>query len=307
MKKLFLILTTFIFLINNHFLLANENKILFKVNNEIITSIDIIEELNYLNIINEEFKNLNKARSFEIAKNSLIREKIKEIELKKIVQEIKVDEKLLDDLSIAYFKKQGVKSISDFNNFFKSNYIDPSLVRKKISLEILWNQLIYAKFKQNIKIDKEQIKNNLLAKNKQKEYLLSEILFNVNETEKLDVKYQAIIENIKEKKFSEAATIYSVSDSAKNGGNIGWVKESFLSSKIRNKLNNMSNGEVTGPIVIPGGFLIIKIQNIREIDADYNIEDEMQNIIKKQTNEQLNQLSNIYFNKIKKNIELNEL
>ena len=61
------------------------------------------------------------------------------------------------------------------------------------------------------------------------------------------------------------------------------------------------------PIVIPGGFLILKIENTREIDVEFDLEQEIQNIIKKKTNEQLNQLSNIYFNKIKKNIEVNEL
>ena len=307
MKKIFFIFILLIFTFKNNFLLANENKILFKVNNEIITSIDIAKEINYLNLINKDFKNLKKNKSFEIAKDSLIREKIKEIELKKVVEELVVDEKLLNNLSISYFKKQGVNSISDFNNFFKRNDIDPNLIKKKITLEILWNQLIYAKFKQNIKIDKNQIKKSLLNNNKQKEYLLSEILFNINDNEKLIEKYEIIKKDINEKNFSGAAIIHSISDSVKNGGNIGWVKETFLSPNIKKKLGNLENGDITSPIVIPGGFLILKIENTREIDVEFDLEQEIQNIIKKKTNEQLNQLSNIYFNKIKKNIEVNEL
>ena len=302
MKKIFFIFILLIFTFKNNFLLANENKILFKVNNEIITSIDIAKEINYLNLINKDFKNLKKNKSFEIAKDSLIREKIKEIELKKVVEELVVDEKLLNNLSISYFKKQGVNSISDFNNFFKRNDIDPNLIKKKITLEILWNQLIYAKFKQNIKIDKNQIKKSLLNNNKQKEYLLSEILFNINDNEKLIEKYEIIKKDINEKNFSGAAIIHSISDSVKNGGNIGWVKETFLSPNIKKKLVNLENGDITSPIVIPGGFLILKIENTREIDVEFDLEQEIQNIIKKKTNEQLNQLSNIYFNKIKKNI-----
>ncbi len=307
MKKIFFIFILLIFVFKNNFLLANENKILFKVNNEIITSIDIAKEINYLNLINNDFKGLKKDKSFEIAKNSLIREKIKEIELKKIVKDLIVDEQLLNNLSISYFKKQGVNSMSDFNNFFKKNNINPDLIKKKITLEILWNQLIYAKFKQSIKIDKNQIKKSLLNKNKQKEYLLSEILFNVNENEKLNEKYEAIQRSINEKNFSGAAIMHSISSSATKGGNIGWVKESFLSKKIKKKLINMKNGDTTSPIVIPGGFLILKIENTRETDVEFDVDQEMQNIIKKKTNEQLNQLSNIYFNKIKKNIEINEL
>ena len=39
---------------------SSENKILFKVNNEIITSLDILNELQYLQSINKEFKNIKK-------------------------------------------------------------------------------------------------------------------------------------------------------------------------------------------------------------------------------------------------------
>ena len=115
------------------------------------------------------------------------------------------------------------------------------------------------------------------------------------------------LKDINEKNFSGAAIIHSISDSVKNGGNIGWVKETFLSPNIKKKLGNLENGDITSPIVIPGGFLILKIENTREIDVEFDLEQEIQNIIKKKTNEQLNQLSNIYFNKIKKNIEVNEL
>ena len=135
--------------------LAVENKILFKVNNEIITSIDILTELKYLGIINKDLKKTTNNQAFEIAKRSLIREKIKEIELKKVLKEIKVEEKFLNNLLVDYFKSNNIKKISEFENFFISQEIDPNLIKKKISIEILWNQLIYSKFKQNIKIDRK--------------------------------------------------------------------------------------------------------------------------------------------------------
>ena len=287
--------------------LAIENKILFKVNNEIITSIDILTELKYLGIINKDLKKTTNNQAFEIVKRSLIREKIKEIELKKLLKEIEVEEKFLNNLLIDYFKSINIKTISEFEKFFISNDINPNLIKKKISIEILWNQLIYSKFKQNVKIDRESIQNELSNNVKKKEFLLSEILFNINESEKLNDKIVLLKKEIKEKGFSQTALSYSVSDTSNKGGKLGWVSETIMSQKIKNEVKKIKVGNYTNPIVIPGGFLIIKIEDIRELDNSSDLNDEIEKIIKDKTNEQLNQFSNIYFNKIKKDMVINEL
>ena len=169
MKKFKIITIGVIFsIIFSSISLTIENKILFKVNNEIITSMDILTELKYLGIINKDLKKTTKNQSFEIVKRSLIREKIKEIELKKVLKEIKVEEKFLNNLLVDYFKSNNIKKISEFENFFISQDIDPNLIKKKISIEILWNQLIYSKFKQNIKIDRKLIQNELSNNTKKK-------------------------------------------------------------------------------------------------------------------------------------------
>ena len=288
-------------------IIAIENKILFKVNNEIITSLDILTELRYLEIINNDFKKTPKKQAFEIAKKSLIREKIKEIELIKILEEIKVEEEILNNVLIDYFKSINIETISDFEKHFLSQEINPNLIKKKISIEILWNQLIYSKFKDNVKIDMKLLKNEVSSNNKKKEFLLSEILFELNENEKLDVKIILLEKEIKEKGFSQTALSYSISDSANKGGKLGWVNETIMSSKIKDKLKKIEIGEYTKPIVIPGGFLILKIDNIREVENNYDLDTEIDKIVNKKTNEQLNQFSNIYFNKIKKDIIINEL
>ena len=287
--------------------LAIENKILFKVNNEIITSIDILTELKYLGIINKDLKKTTNNQAFEIVKRSLIREKIKEIELKKLLKEIEVEEKFLNNLLIDYFKSINIKTISEFEKFFISNDINPNLIKKKISIEILWNQLIYSKFKQNVKIDRKSIQNELSNNVKKKEFLLSEILFNINESEKLNDKIVLLKKEIKEKGFSQTALSYSISDTSNKGGKLGWVSETIMSKKIKNEVKKIKVGNYTNPIVIPGGFLIIKIEDIRELDNSSDLNDEIEKIIKDKTNEQLNQFSNIYFNKIKKDMVINEL
>ncbi|MDB3886542.1 peptidylprolyl isomerase [Candidatus Pelagibacter sp.] len=289
------------------FSLAMENKILFKVNNEIITSMDILTELKYLGIINKDLKKTTNNQAFEIAKRSLIREKIKEIELKKLLKEIEVEEKLLNNLLINYFKSINIKTISEFEKFFISQDIDPNLIKKKISIEILWNQFIYSKFKQNVKIDRDSIQNELSNNVKKKEFLLSEILFNINENEELNDKIVLLKKEISEKGFSQTALSYSISDTSSKGGKLGWVSETIMSQKIKNEVKKIKVGDHTDPIVIPGGFLIIKIEEIREKDNSSDLNDEIEKIIKDKTNEQLNQFSNIYFNKIKKDMVINEL
>jgi peptidyl-prolyl cis-trans isomerase SurA len=308
MKKFKKILLIFFYsLIASSNASAIENKILFKVNNEIITSIDILTELKYLEMINSDFIKMPKKKAFEIAKKSLIREKIKVIELKKFFEEIKIEDEFLNRLLIDRFKSINIKSIYDFEKHFLLLDISPSLIKKKISIEVMWNQLIFNKFKQNVKINKEDIKNELLTKDKQKEYLLSEILFTINENEKFDKKTNLLEKEINDKGFSQTALTYSISDTSSKGGKLGWVKETILSSKIKKIIKKIKINGYTKPIIIPGGFLILKIENIRETKNDLDLDSEINRIVKEKTNEQLNQLSNIYFNKVKKDIIINEL
>ena len=287
--------------------IAIENKILFKVNNEIITSIDILTELKYLGTINNDLNKMPKKQAFEIAKKSLIREKIKEIELKKIFKEIIVEDEFINNLLVNHFESAEIKSIYDFEKYFLLLDINPNLIKKKISIEVMWNQLIFKKFNQSVKINKEIIKNTLLTKDKQNEYLLSEIFFTINENEILDKKTNLLEKEINDKGFSQTALIYSVSNTANKGGKLGWVKETIMSPKIKKIIKQIKINNYTKPIVLPGGFLILKIEDIRETDNDFDLNSEINKIVRKKTNEQLNQFSNIYFNKVKKNITINEL
>ena len=301
----FFIIAYIVFFFTN--LWALENKILFKVDNKIITSIDIYNELKYLEIINKEFKNTSQKKAFEIAKRSLIREKIKEIELSKVFKELKIESEFLDKMIINYFKSFEINNISDFEIYFATKEINPDSIKKKISLEILWNQFIYSKFKENIKIDKELIRNDLLNKNKKKEFLLSEILFNLDKNEKLNDKIILLEREIENNGFSKTALSYSNSDTANKGGKLGWVNETILNTKIKEKVKKTKVGNFTKPIVIPGGFLILKIEDVREVENISDLNLEINKVVKIKTNEQLNQFSNIYFNKVKKNITINEL
>ena len=302
----YIILCFTFLLLSLTFTSSSENKILFKVNNEIITSLDILNELQYLQIINKEFRNIKKEKAFQISKNSLIREKIKEIEIKRIFTEFKIEDKILNNLILNYFKEFKISSIPEFEKFFLNNDIDPNVIRKKIKLEMMWNQLIYKKYQKNVKINKQLIIDDLKKNDKQSEFLISEILFSINENEDLNDKFNDINNSIKKNDFSQTALIYSISNTANKGGKLGWVKESILNKKILNELKKLKIGEHTNPILIPGGFLILKLINLREIKKDFDLNKEIKKIVDEKTNQQLNRFSNIYFNKVKKDTTINE-
>ncbi len=304
-KKIIVYIFLFYTLFFN-FLFAIENRILFKVNNEIITSIDVLNEIEYLKLINKNLNNLDQERIFEIAKNSLIREKIKIIELSKYFETFDVEEKYYDFLMNELQKKLNLESTESFDLHIKNIGIDKVLVKQKMQIELLWNQLIVEKYSQDIKIDEQKIKDEILKNTFQKEFLISEILFTLDKNQKLNDKFNIIKKDISSNDFSNAALIHSVSDSARSGGKLGWIKLNSLNPKIKNELLKITLGNFTDPIVIPGGFLILKIENEREVRVINDIDKELEIITKEVANKQLNQFSNIFFNKIQKEVRVSE-
>ena len=286
---------------------AIENKILFKVNNQIITSVDVLNEINYLSLINSDFQKLDKQKKYEVSKNSLIREKIKEIDLKKQFVELKLNEEYADELIKNYSRRIGFKNTNNFSKELKKNNIKMDSVIKKITIEAFWSQLILDKFLKNVKIDEANIKKELQNQKIQREYLLSEILFGIETKNELDNKIKLIKKAISDEGFSKAALVHSISDTANSGGKLDWINEASLNIKIKSALKNLEIGAHTEPILLPGGYLILKINDIKEVVKEINYEKEFEKVKRAKTNEQLNIMSNLYFNKIKKNIIINEL
>ena len=286
---------------------AIENKILFKVNNKIITSIDIQNEMNYLNSVNPSFKNLESEKIFEISKNSLIRNKIKETTVEKIINKLELEKSDFERILISNYSNIGIKDINELKNYLLQFNIEIQTLKKRIAVDTYWNQIIYDMYFQNVKIDLDQIKNNILKNNLQKEYLLSEIVFDLDIEENFDDKLKNIKQSIEEKGFENSALIYSISDSVNVGGRLGWVSENSITQEILNEISITKINDYTKPIRIPSGFLILKINESRITEKNINIDEEIKKIVRIKTNEQLNQFSNLFFNKIKKDFEINEL
>ncbi len=302
-------LTIFIFfLITSHYSFALENKILLKIENEIVTSLDVENEKNYLKALNPNINNLDIKRLNLISKNSLIREKIKEIEILKYTETIKLDEEFLNTLIEQRYSRLNLSNKEDFINYLKTYNIDINTIQKKLSIEALWNQLIYQKFFEKVKIDKENLEEQIINKNKrdQTNLLLSEIVFKIKNKEELNEKYSEILKDIKKEGFESAALTHSISDSSSVGGKLGWINLNSLNKTINKELVDLEKKEISKPIFTPNGYLIIKIDDIKFIEKNYDKDAELNNLIKIKTNEQLNQQSIIYFNRIKKNSNIDE-
>ena len=285
---------------------ALENKILFKIDNEIITSFDLYYEIEYLKLLNKNLSNLQSDKVFEIGKNSIIRDKIKEIELQKYYEKFEIYQNYFDLLISNLLKKLKLQTINDLERITNEKNINMTFIKEKITKEVLWNQLILTKYSKDIKINKKNIKDEILKKNYQKEYLLSEIVFNLKKNETLKNKFNLIKSEINLNGFSNAALIFSNSDTSQNGGNLGWIKLSSLNKKIKNKIKNQQIGDFSDPILIPGGFLIIKIEDQRNTKIINDIDKEVEIIANEIANKQLNQSANIFFNKIKQEVKIYE-
>jgi len=308
-KPIFIIYFLLIFLnFNNIF--SFENKILIKIDNDIITTIDLYNESNYLLALNQDLKNLDKNSIFEITKNSLIKDTIKSKELKKNFKNLKVEEKILNQIIVSIYKNKNFDNYNSFIDYLNKFDVSIEYIKNKISIELLWNNLIAEKFNKNVVIDKEKIKNDLQKNlNKiSKDYLLSEIIFDVTNSKNYEKKVETIETDINQKGFLNAVLIHSISNSASNSnGDIGWVNENSLNVRIKKEVDDLKIGDHTKPIKIPGGFLILKINDIRMVENQMiDLDKKVNEVINLERNNQLNNYSNIYFNKVKKEIKINE-
>ena len=286
--------------------LSLENKIVLKIENEIITNIDISNETNYLKALNPNLNNLDANKLMLIGKTSLLRQKIKEIEISKhSMNEISTD--YLNEIIKSIYTKINLNTKEEFLNYLKNFNVKISDIEKKLYHEAQWNQLIYNKFYTKLKINEDEIRKDI---NRNKftfnSYRLSEIMYTADQNSEAEELYKKIKKSILDDGFENAAALYSTSQSSKNGGDLGWINENSINKKILENISNLKIEEYTNPILVPGGFLILQVKDKKKIEKKIDFEKELDLRIRSLQNQQLNQYSNIYFNKIKKDIVINE-
>ena len=279
-----------------------QNKILVNVGNQIITSYELKNKVKTILILsNKELNqdNVNKTKSEAL--NLLINYKLKKEEILKFNTTANNTAVLryLNNISSQYnTDTNGLKKI------FINNNISYELFLDEIKTEFAWQQLIFDFHQKKIKLNEEEINeelNQIITKQKQiAEYNLAEIEVllenNVNDEKKIE----EIKNQINEIGFKDTAIKYSTSLSALEGGNLGWIASQALSNMILNTVKKMNPGDISKPIFQSETAIFIKLLDKRKINFDDISLKKMKNqIISRKKNELLNLFSNSYLSKIK--------
>ena len=309
MNKFKHLIISIIILIFSDALHAKSIQIVTKIQNEIITNIDIENEIKYLIFLNPKLKELKVNNLKNIAKNSLITEIIKKKELDKAYN-LKTKDNFFESVERSFLKSKNINNKSEFIQILNSNNLSYDILKKKLQIEALWNQLIYTKYSKNIRLDKNELRQSILNQfkneNKKYDYNLSEIFFIENIDESFDVTLNKLKKSINEVGFENTANLFSISSTSKNGGLIGWVNELQISKIIKKEIIDLNKGEISSAIKIGGGYLLIKINNKRKTEQIIDVDNQLNELINKETNRQLNTYSLIFYKRLKKNIEIDE-
>ena len=307
--KLFCIIILILFK-NNLAFSNNEIKILFKIDNEIITNIDVEKEKRYLIALNNKLSELPASQLNIIARESLIREIVKKKEINKFFDPNKTNA-YSEKVAKNFYKRLNFKNEKEFELYLKNFRIKKEFIMEKIKQETLWNQMIFERFKFQVNIDKKKLREILQKKvnnneYKNENYNISEILFQLNSNEELETKLNNIKKSINEIGFENTANIYSISPSSKFGGKIGWIEKNQLSDDLIKEIEKINENELTKPIQSNNGYLLIKLNDKKIVNNEINFEDELNKLVSFEREKQYNQISNIFYNKIKQNTYISE-
>ncbi len=304
-KLIYLIISIYLSMIVISFAKIN---IIASVENEIITNYDVLRESRYLKVLNPNLKNLDINQISNLAKQSLIKEIIKKKEISKFFslekENLFVDDQLTNLLiKLGYEDKKSFKDDLLINETYSLDEI-----KLKIKIEIFWNELIFNRFNNQVVINEEKLiqKINKLENKKTKEFFLSEIVFKKDINENIDNTIIKIQKSIEEIGFDNTANLYSISESSKFGGKVGWIKEESLSKKIYDKIKKLEVNEYTDVIKLENNFIILRIDEIKIVKDNIDRKKEFQKILQVERNKKLEKFSRIFFNKTKKNYSINE-
>ena len=306
-SKVFFLVFFFIFP-NNSF--SEKISIIYTVNNIPITNIEIKNEIAYLKLINKKLNQMDDKSLVVYASKSLLREKIKENEVLRYF-EFGLNDKVVNENFRNLMLSIGINNLDEFSILLSTLNLNEKFIKKKIEIEVLWNELIYQKYQNKLSIDKEKIKEKLKNKidnqnNETEEYLLSEILFKPISKDLEKDEIEKIKKSINDIGFENTAMIYSLSSTASSGGNIGWLKKNQLSEKILFEIQNIKIGEISNIINTPTGKLLLTLKDKRKVKEKISFEDELNKALTIERNKQLNQFSAIYFKKVELDTIINE-
>jgi peptidyl-prolyl cis-trans isomerase SurA len=281
----------------------SENKVflVYKINNQIITNVDVEYEKKYLVALNNKLKSLSDEQLNIIAKESLQREKIKKIELERYYS-LDQSNQMLNTVVEDLYRKLEFKNKENFEIYLNEYGLEINDIIKKIEIENTWNQLVYSLFKDQVYIDKPKLKKKINKKKiLNKSYLLSEIVFENIKQELQQENIKRIKISINEIGFENTANLFSISESKKFGGKIGWIEERLLSDVLVMSIKNLKISEHTMPISMGANSVILKVEDVKIENLEIDQDKELKKLVQFETNKQLERFSLIHFNRIKLN------
>ena len=278
------------------------------IGNKAITRSDIVNEIKVILILNgKTFKEEDRDRLQESAIKSLVKRTIKEIEIKKydFLEYNKKD---------FYDRLEGLASDVDMDvetlkSVCAANEIDFSIIVSQIESELLWNTLIYEKYKNRLLINQSEIEEQLqsiqVEKGNEIEYLISEIIIKPVSKDKLESTINDLKEKIKTEGFEKIALNFSISESSTNSGDLGWINQNTIAKKIIPIISNTSVGNISEPIVLPQGILIFKIRDKKVTKKSMNLEEAKRQLVNDEKSKILQMYSLSHFDKIRREVSIN--
>ena len=303
------IIVIFIFFLLTSLSLSSINfRIILKIDNQVVTTYDLEQERNYLLALNPRLNEVDEKTLLDIAKKSITKEVIRKNEILKY-KELNLQNSQINTVLEKMVNNLNFSNLQQFQNYLMSYNVSVDEIRKKIEIENEWKNLIYAKYSKSVNIDKESLQSridNMSEKEFLIEYNLSEIILSKKNKNNLIEVEEKIFESINEIGFENTANLYSISDSAKVGGKIGWIRKDNLSAEVVEKLKNLKQNSYSPIIEIGNNYLILKINEIKEIPVKIDKKRELEKLIMIETSKQLDKFSNIFYNKIKLNSKISE-
>ena len=308
LNKKTIILVLIFFLLNNFSYSKINLQIIMKINDQIVTTYDLEKESNYLLALNPKLKNISENDLLKLAKRSIIKETIRKSEILKY-KELDLKNAQINNVLNKIIQNLNFSDLIQFENYLSDFNISIDDIKEKIEIENEWKNLIYARYSKSVKIDKDEFISKIEKISKEEsslEYNLSEIVFSKKQNISMTDQSKKILESIKINGFENTANLYSIADSSKAGGKIGWVKKNNLSLEINSELENLKINSFSNPIKIGNNYLILKINDMKEVTIELDKQKELDRMIMSETSKQLDKFSNIFYNKIKLNSTISE-
>ncbi len=308
LNKKTIILVLIFFLLNSNSYSKINLQIVMKINDQIVTSYDLEKEINYLLALNPKLKEIGENSLIKLAKRSIMKEMIRKSEILKYKKlDLKNDQ--INNVLNNIVQNLKFSDLSQFKSYLNDFNISINEIKEKIGIENEWKNLIYARYSKSVKIDKNDLINKIEKISKEEfslEYNLSEIVFAKKQNISLEEQSKKILESIEINGFENTANLYSLTDSSKAGGKIGWVKKNSLSLEINRELENLKINSYSSPIKIGNNYLILKINDMKEVIVEFDKQKELEKMIMSETSKQLDKFSNIFYNKVKLNSTISE-